>query len=298
MAVRCALQADSKIVIAGQAALDDTSIANRMAVARLNTDGSRDTGFNATGTATVDFGPALQNSLAFSVKAQADGRTLLVGRAADGSDVPSSKWAFARLDSSGHLDNGFGNGGTVAFDPGVPSYIPLEALDALVLPDDSFIAVGIMALSPALTNVDYGVFKLKADGSLDTTFGNNGGQIINFDLGSSFADAAVEIVQDRQGRFVVAGFSTSSPAPSTTSVVRLLPDGQLDPHFGFGGKLIVPSAVPPATDFGDQGTSVAIAPDDSIVLGSIANHSNPAHGRAGLVRLVGDTIFDDGFDFE
>jgi uncharacterized delta-60 repeat protein len=298
MAVRCALQADSKIVIAGQAALDNTGVANRMAVARLNTDGSRDTGFNGTGTATVDFGPAFQNSLAFSVKAQADGRTLLIGRAADGGDSLTAKWAFARLDSSGHPDNTFGNGGIFTFDPGVPGYLAFEALDAVVLPDDSFIAVGVFALMPALTNFDYGVFKLKPDGSLDTTFGSNGGQIIAFDLGGALSDAAVEVAQDRQGRFVIAGFSASSPIPVTTSVVRLLPDGQFDTSFGLGGKLSVSSTAPPATDFGEQGTSVAIAPDDSIVLGSIANHSSPSHLRAGLMRLVGDTIFGDGFDFE
>lgn len=298
MGVRCALQADGKIVIAGQAALDATSLANRMAVARLNTDGSRDTGFNGTGTATVDFGPSLQNSLAFSVKAQADGRTLLIGRAADGGDTNSSLWAFARLDASGHLDNTFGNGGTYTFGTSIAGYLAFEALDAVVLPDDSFVAIGILALTPALTNYDYGVFKLKPDGQLDTTWGNNGAQIIPFDLGAGLLDAPVEIAQDAQGRFVIVGFSSSSTAPITMSLARLTPDGLLDSTFGIGGKLAVSSTVPPDTDYGDQGTSVAIAPDGSIVAASIASHSATQQYRVGLVRLVGDTIFGDGFDLE
>ncbi|HJT96951.1 MAG TPA: delta-60 repeat domain-containing protein, partial [Rhodanobacteraceae bacterium] len=65
LAVRCSLQSDGKIVAAGQAQFSATN--SRMAVARLNADGSRDTGFNGSGTATVDFGPSHPNSNAFSV---------------------------------------------------------------------------------------------------------------------------------------------------------------------------------------------------------------------------------------
>src|SRR5262249_47295896 len=73
-AVRCSLQSDNKIVAAGQAQVDTSSA--RMAVARLNADGSRDTGFNGSGTATVDFGPSYPNSNAFSVKSLSNGDTL------------------------------------------------------------------------------------------------------------------------------------------------------------------------------------------------------------------------------
>jgi len=291
-AVRCDLQADGKIVAGGSASVDAST--QRMAVARLNADGSRDTGFNGAGTATIDFGPAFPSSVAFSTKAQADGRTLLTGGA---FGAGTASWAFARLTSTGQLDASFGNGGILLFDPGVASYAAYEALDAVVLPDNSIVAVGAMALAPALTNYDFGVFKLTANGSLDASFGNGGGLVIPFDLGAAFADIGVKVIRDAQGRFLMVGISNGSVAPFTASLVRVTASGQLDPTFGNGGKLTVATAPPPAADLGDQGTSVAITADGGILVSSIATYDaiGPKN-RAGLAKLVGDTIFGSGFD--
>jgi uncharacterized delta-60 repeat protein len=170
-AIRCDLQADGKLVVAGRAQVDAT--ATRMAVARLNTDGSRDTSFGTGGTATVNFGPSFPAALAFSVRSLASGGTLLIGGAAA---TTGSTWAFARFDASGQPDPSFGNGGKLVFDPGFPGYAPFEALDGIVLADDSIVAVGAMALLPGLTNIDYGIFKLTANGAVDTSFGAGGGK--------------------------------------------------------------------------------------------------------------------------
>ncbi|HVT31394.1 MAG TPA: delta-60 repeat domain-containing protein [Rhodanobacteraceae bacterium] len=297
LAVRCSLQADGKIVVAGQAQVDTDHA--RMAVARLNSDGSRDTGFNGSGTATIDFGPANSNSLAFSVKSLDNGGTLLIGGAGADSVYTFSSWAFARLDAGGQLDASFGNGGIALFDPGFPGYIPVEALDAVVLPDNSFVGVGIMALLPGMTNSDVGIFKLTANGNLDTSFGSNGGQIVPFDLGGSMSDLAVKVLRDAQGRFLVVGFGSTSDSSFTTLLIRLTATGELDPSFGVGGKLTVASAPPPDPDLGDTGTSVALTPDGGILVASAANAtSSPSGVYAGLAKLVGDTIFDGGFDPE
>ena len=294
VAVRCAIQSDGKIVAAGRATIDANS--QRMAVVRLNADGSRDTSFNGSGTATIDFGPSLPIALAFDVKIQPDGRILLTG--AVSTSANAIQWGFARLTSSGQLDTTFGNGGTLAFDAGLSSYKAYEALSALVLADGSIVAVGIMALQPDLTNFDYGIFKLHSDGSLDTTFGDGGGKVFAFDLGGSFTDAPVKVLQDSRGRFVMGGFSTTGDAVYTNSIARLMPDGQLDPSFGVGGKLAVSSTIPPAVDFGEQGTTIALGADDSILIGSIADFDATPHTHIGLVKLIGDTIFSNGFEAE
>ena len=293
-AVRCSLQADGKIVAAGQA--QTTTNTARMAVARLNTDGSRDTGFNGAGTVTVDFGPSYSTSIAFSVKSLSNGDTLLIGGAA--GTPPLLAWAFARLDASGQLDNSFGNAGIALIDSGFPSYQPYEALDAVVLPDNSFVAVGIMALLPDLSNLDFGIFKFNANGTLDTSFGNGGGQIVPFDLGGSMQDLAVKVLQDSQGRYLVVGFSGDAIA-FTTTMVRLKADGSFDPSFGIGGKLSVASAPPPNADQGDTGTSIAFTPDGNILVGSVASNSDsPSGSYVGLAKLVGDTLFENGFENE
>jgi uncharacterized delta-60 repeat protein len=294
VAVRCSLQADGKILAAGQA--QTAASGARMAVARLNPDGSRDTGFNGSGTATIDFGPSYTAGIAFSVKSMSNGDTLLIGGAS--GTPPQLGWAFARLDANGQLDATFGNGGTALIDSGFPSYQPYEALDAVVLPDNSFVAVGIMALAPDLTNFDFGIFKFTANGALDTSFGNGGGQIIPFDLGDTNGDLGVKVLQDAQGRFLAVGFSTTT-AGVTTTMLRLGADGDFDPSFGVGGKLIVSSAPPPNLDEGDTGTSAALTQDGGILVGSIANNGDSPSGLyVGLAKLVGDTIFDGSFELD
>ncbi len=296
-AVRCSLQADGKIVAAGQAMTGMD--AGRMAVARLNVDGSRDVGFNGSGTATVDFGPAYPDSIAFGVKSLANGGTLLIGGAGDAGIYSYSSWAFARLDASGQLDPTFGNAGIVLFNSGVPSYLPVEALDVVVLADGSFVATGVMALEPDLMNYDYGVAKFTANGTLDTSFANGGVLIVPFDLGGAQSDLGIEIVQDPQGRLLVVGFSNATAVPTTTTMARLKPDGTFDPTFGVGGKLTLASAPPPMLDEGDLGMSVAFTPDGGILIGSIASNSaSPTGSYVGLAKLVGDTIFEGGFDPE
>ena len=295
-AIRCSLQADGKIVAAGQAQID-TDGNSRMAVARLETDGTRDTGFNGAGTATVDFGPAFPSSTAFSVKSLDDGDTLLIGFAGSADTVTAASWAFARLDADGTLDAAFGNGGIQLFDPGVPGYIAVEALDAVVLPDGSFVAAGIMRLT-STANLDVGIFKLTASGNLDASFGAGGGQIIPFDLGSLNSDLAVEIVEDGQGRFVVVGFSATNSA-QTTNLVRLTQDGELDPAFGVNGKLTVASAPPPNPDAGDVGTTLGLTADGGVLIGSAAaTTESPSGLYIGLAKIVADTIFDNGFDLD
>lgn len=290
-AVRCSLQGDGKIVAAGRALTNSAN--TRVAVARLNANGTLDLGFNGSGKTTIGYGSSFPQSLALSVKSFADGRSLLVGMAGGSF---SNAWSLARLDATGQLDMSFGNGGTLAFDPGLESYAPYEALDAVVLADNSFVVIGGMALSPTFTNINVGIFKFAPNGSLDTSFGVGGGQVIPFDLGGSFMDLPIKLQRDVQGRFLVAGFSEIHSS-TTISMVRLTATGQLDAGFGTGGKLTVATAPPPAADLGDEGSTVALNPDGSIIVGSIANGGGSST-LFGIAKLVGDTIFADGFDEE
>jgi hypothetical protein len=117
--------------------------------------------------------------------------------------------------------------------------------------------------------------------------------VIPFDLGGAGQDIAVQIAGDPQGRLLVVGFAQTSSA-STTEVVRLTAAGTLDPTFGVGGKLAVSTTVPPTVDTGDQGTTVAVATDGSILVGGLAGGS--AGTLIGIAKVVGDTIYSDGFE--
>jgi uncharacterized delta-60 repeat protein len=111
---------------------------------------------------------------------------------------------------------------------------------AAVQPDGALIVVGSR-------NFDILVTRYRADGSLDTGFGNGGSVTIDF-AGRSEGGSAAAVMAD--GRIVVAGVSMGPLTELTlgglpargyytdVAVVRLLPNGALDSTFGNGGRLL------------------------------------------------------------
>jgi uncharacterized delta-60 repeat protein len=100
------VQPDGKILLAGNSG----SAEKKMAVTRLNRDGTLDTGFGDGGMAAPDFEG---KDSAAGAALQPDGKILIAG-----TTDPGAEFAVARLDSAGVLDAGFGAGGktTIAFD--------------------------------------------------------------------------------------------------------------------------------------------------------------------------------------
>jgi uncharacterized delta-60 repeat protein len=114
-----AIQTDGKIVAAGYATT--TSNGQDFAVVRLNTDGSRDAGFNLTGKVTVGFnlaGSTNKDDVAHSVALDAAGNIVLGGTANKASS--NYDFAVARLLPNGLPDANFDADGraTLAFDLG------------------------------------------------------------------------------------------------------------------------------------------------------------------------------------
>jgi len=89
-----------------------------------------------------------------------------------------------------------------------------------------------LGLFPASSH-DYGVGRFNADGTLDTTFGDDGFVQIDFSGGDDWAsDLAVQ----PDGKIVVTGLVLNGPGSRTvTGIARLNPDGSLDDSFGQGG---------------------------------------------------------------
>ncbi len=109
------LQADGKIVVAGESSNDFTLV-------RYNNDGDLDTSFGTGGKVITDFGGS---DFGFSVALQADGKIVVAGRVVTKTVDPSfpfpistSDFAVARYNSDGSLDTSFGTGGKVITDFG------------------------------------------------------------------------------------------------------------------------------------------------------------------------------------
>ncbi len=153
-----AIQKDGKIVVVGTAGSD-------FGIIRLNTDGSFDTSFNGDGRETIDLGLNV-GDYARSVVVQDDGKILIGGYTYVGG---FTQYAVVRLNSDGTLDTSFNGDGKVV--------IPLTGIDnrgnSLSIQPDGKILIGGVVDADGV-NPNFGVVRLNADGSIDTSFASPG----------------------------------------------------------------------------------------------------------------------------
>lgn len=289
LATGIGLQPDGKILLTGLVEMADGR--STFAVARLNANGQRDTGFDGDGRVVIDFGPGFSARSA-AITAMADGRLLVAGASVPPGAGNGGDFALARLNADGSPDTGFGTGGTVTFDFAVGGDSIDRAFNVLELPDGAVLACGFAQVNAPL-NTDMACLRVLPDGSPDPAWP---AVLVPFDRGGSFTDFAVAAARDAQGRFVLAGLAEAAAGNNDAAVARLLPDGDPDPAFGNGGtrthNSCTPICVAPETE--NLASDLVIQPDGSLVLaGWVAN--SQGNYRVHVLRLRGDSVFGDGF---
>lgn len=247
-----AIGGDGKIVIAGLS----VGATQDFAVARLNSDGSFDTGFSSDGKTTVDFGGLIDDAQALVV--QSDGRILIAG-------TSGSTFAMARLIVDGSLDTTFGVGGKVT-----TSLTGVALGYALAVQGDGKVVLA------GTVNGDLALLRYGSDGTLDTTFGGAGSVVT--DIAGGF-DVARALAVQADGKIVVGGYGSADFV-----VARYTSAGVLDPTFGGIGVV--------RTDMGgsDFATELMLQSDGKIVLGGYDGLYNTA-----LARYNSDGSLDDSF---
>jgi uncharacterized delta-60 repeat protein len=114
-----------------------------------------------------------------------------------------------------------------------------------------------------------------AAGGLDATFGSGG--VVNTDFGGpGKSDEIRDLALQPDGKIVAVGHTDQNQA----DIARYLPNGQLDPSFGDGGRAIL---TPPGAKFP---AAVGIQPGGKIVVADI---------WFGLFRLTSDGKLDTSF---
>lgn len=294
-----ALQADGKVIIGGYFETYDG--AARRSIARLNDDGSLDTGFDTgTGADNAVFGTAIQD----------DGKIMIVG--GFGSYNGANCGNVTRLNSDGGRDFGF-NPGTGADGP---------VYCSVVQPDDQILIAGNFS---RFNGVPHGrIARLNTDGTLDMGFatgvGANGpiscmalrpdGKII---IGGGFtefngtpryclarlnADGSVDtgfgtgtgpdgwvlsaVIQD-DGKIIIAGGFWNYDGTPRNYIARTDPDGSLDTSFD------------PGTGANNWIRSVSLGSDGKIIIaGDFYGYNGTT--RYYVARLNNDGSLDTGFD--
>lgn len=182
---------------------------------------------------------------------QSDGRIVAAGSAASAGG--SFTVSLARYNLDGTLDSSFGTGGIARTELGVGGF---GASDVVIQPDGRIIVAGNHSGDPnAEEPIQSMLVRYNADGSLDTTFGNDGLVV------TPFPEQGSSLLLQPDGAIVLGGPSPWSPETGTDfALARYTPDGTLDPSFGDGGR-----ARAHAGTMGDYLAALALQADGRIV---------------------------------
>lgn len=183
-----------------------------------------DTLFGLNGQVIVT--PREEASFAYGSVLQPDGKLLITGELANGTDNTDAFFTY-RFDASGQPDPTFGDTGKV-----ITRLHPLSlnlANTVLLQPDGKILVGGGGNSSAPITlgpEYNLALVRYNTNGSLDTGFGNGG--IVETDLGSSV----------EQIRALVVLNDGSILADGQNALVKYTAAGSLDPSFASGGVLI------------------------------------------------------------
>ena len=233
------LQPDGKLLAVGRTeyttrVLGSLVWRSRVAVVRCNSDGSLDQSFGTHGSLTTDLA---ENADTAGVAVRGDG-TILVGATSENDDgFTDFHFVLIRYLANGQLDSSFGTGGIIQSVPGSMGAMRL-------LSNGKIVAAGQLSGGAAFALVRH-----NADGSLDSSFGNQG---VTLPIGIPAAPFALRERSD--GSVLAAGFSKQR-----SLLVQFTEAGTLDPLFGSGGIVITPGMTGAMT--------VVIQPDNKVVAG-------------------------------
>jgi uncharacterized delta-60 repeat protein len=292
-----ALRSDGKIVVVGSANTDTNG--DDFAIVQLNSDGSRDTGFNLTGRVTVGFDlPASTTKFDMATRVVIDEQNRIIVAGTADAGPAASDFAVVRLLPGGQPDPDFSADGrtTIAFDLGGANGSNSDGAYHLMLQRDGrIVAAGVVDSSTTATsNIDMGFVRLLPDGSPDAGFGIGGKTTIAFDLGSDNSDLALTGVEQSNGKLLFGGASNTTGASNILAdAVRLNRDGSPDESFGTLGKKSYDFAqtVPSGQLF-----NAAALHGSGIVFGGAGYVIDDTHVDAFVARILIDLIFADGFD--
>jgi uncharacterized delta-60 repeat protein len=246
-------QPDGKIVAVGRANRGTTAL---FAVARYNTDGSRDTTFDNDGVSFADPDFGLFDT-AFGVALQSDGKIVAVGSTANSEH----RFAVVRFMNDGVLDTSFDGDGIVITDfPG-----NLAIANAVKIQADGRIVVGGRTFAGGS---DFAVARYNTDGSLDSNFSGDG--VETTDLGFGGGDEASDLAIQSDGKIVLVG-STNVSGAVQIGAARYNSDGTLDTGFDGDGVLFVGHGGSGIGAFA-SGTGVDIQSDGKLVISALAGN--------------------------
>ena len=261
--------------------------------------GVLDPTFNGAGYAISPIG---LNSVASKVLVQDDQKILVVG---NGSTSGSTVLAYTfRYLPDGTPDMTFAVNGVSSYELNTEAIIH----SAVLTSDGKIVMVG-----STWDNVDRALLliRINADGSLDGSFGTNGVVAQNISVApENKEDVAYDVVLDDEDNILICGTTDDEINLLHPFVARLSANGILDPAFGMGGIVTMPSS-----DGSGGFKGIAVQSNGSILAsGYSANGAgnlemlvvrltdegnlDPAFGNTGVVVYSNGGVADIGEDLK
>ncbi|MBL0281932.1 MAG: T9SS type A sorting domain-containing protein [Bacteroidetes bacterium] len=268
------VQADNKIVVGGYATLNDTSIADCFALARLNADGSLDDGFGDGGIIKLYIGTT-HLDIIYSLQIQPDGKILAAGTSYSDHH---GRFVVTRFNSDGTLDNSFsdidesfGDDGIVVISIGTDFDL---ITSVIIQPDNKIIASGYS--SDFDSDTDISIARFNPDGSLDYSFSGDG--TLRTDIAED--DHSWQSLIQPDGKIITAGQSKQDGF-AKMAIVRYNPDGSMDTTFGIEG--IIELEIDTLQSIA---SSIILGPDGKLLVGGSAG-TDPDNDFC-LVKILTD----------
>jgi uncharacterized delta-60 repeat protein len=248
-------KSDGKIVIVGGFSIYNSTPCSK-GFAILNTNGTLDTNTNTN--------PLLgsSNGSANSVTIQNDDKIIVTGGFNYFNQTENSKY-FLKINQNALKDTSFNLGDNLGGSNLDINYILRE-------PDKKLILFGKFDTYSGITKNN--IVKLNTDGTIDN----------NFNTGTGFSEAPIDVKKQSDGKMVVIGFFTSYNGVNTNRILRLNTDGTLDNTFD--------SSVGSNSNI----WSFDIQSDGKILVGGAFSTYN-GNTRNRIVRLNTDGTIDNTF---
>jgi len=290
-ATSMAIQVDGKIIAGG---VSDNGRDFDFSLARYLANGKLDKAFSQDGKVTTNFDG--EDDL-YALALQPNGKIVAIGSTHRVATI-TIKFALARFNANGSLDQTFGNGGKTT------TLVGNSSCDgsAVAIQTDGKIIVGGDSYNG--TSYDFTLARYNSNGTLDASFGSSG--IVTSSL-SNMDDMISALAIQPDGKILAAGLKNFGSFNTDFVVVRYNSDGSIDNSFGENG--IATTAI---TNGDDYCNAMALQSDGKIVLtGQVINSRrfsdiavvrdnangtpDTSFGANGIVTTAIGTRSDDGY---
>ena len=274
---------DGKMLIATTAKINEFNSNRNYWIGQLNSDGTLDELFGTEGRTVIFSGNEGVGNALVAVDTDLDNGVIVLGERKDPFTVIEEA-VVKRLFSDGSVDNSFGVAGERIFRLS-PIGSFTRARDLKVLANGKILVLmdtRYSSTNPVGLGNEYCVARLNSNGSIDSSFADNG---FSFIIDATLSDLAAKIAVRENGKIILAG-TVSASGISKYRFIQLNENGSLDEEFGINGSVIV-----------ERGNESAVILNDLII---DANGAILATGNASqmltIVRLDSSGFLDEEFN--